>query len=78
MRILFMRITLRAARRLILSLARNDAQRAALRRGDTTTHACITGALLTYLGNGRWRVSGSKYEVEQALYMLERACRYEA
>lgn len=69
--ITFMRVTLRTNRKTINVLA--PVGRAIM--DCATGMPCITGALLTPLGNGRWRLSGNSYEVEQALYLLRNAER---
>ena len=73
MHITFMRITFRSHK------AHVAAALAPISKPNAIAHAVaghanpiktITGAGLSYLGTGRWRLSGNQYEVEQALHLL--------
>ncbi len=76
MRITFMRVTFQA-RKADVVYALTPPTKPTVIEHAVAGHAApiktITGAFLSYLGPGRWRLSGSYVEVEQALHMLQRA-----
>lgn len=78
--ITFMRVTFRAAKDEVSSaLAPKDGKGNALPvilnavENHPNPIKTITGAGLTYLGTGRWRVSGNHAEVTRALELLNAA-----
>lgn len=72
--ITFMRVTFRAPKALVAeALGKVDKGHVILDAvaGHGNPIVTITGARLSYLGTGRWRLSGNEYEVEHALSLLQ-------
>ena len=71
----FMRVTFRAPKALVAkALAKPGKERIIFDavEGHGNPIATITGAGLSYLGTGRWRLSGNAPEVDHALENLHR------
>lgn len=74
--ITFMRVTFRARKADVVYALTPPSKPTVIEHavaGHANPIKTITGAGLSYLGTGRWRLSGNQYEVEQALHMLQRA-----
>lgn len=71
--ITFMRVTLRAPKALVTNalspVDKPDVIPSAM-AGHANPIKTITGAGLSYLGTGRWRLSGNHEEVTRALWLL--------
>lgn len=73
--ITFMRVTLRAPKALMTYALSPVGKPGAIHNavaGHANPIKTITGAGLSYLGTGRWRLSGNHEEVTRALWLLDR------
>lgn len=74
--ITFMRVTLRARKSDVVHALTPPTKPTVIEHavaGHANPIKTITGAGLSYLGTGRWRLSGNYAEVQQALHLLTRA-----